>query len=149
MTKKPDNVLNGVIAQMKDTYSDEVIDHTINTRNFGRMLNWDGIGSATSTCGETIRIWLKVKDGKVTKASFETDGCAASIACGSMATELAIGKDVSSAQKIKQKNILEALNGLPDYNQELALIASKAIKGAIHDYLALKREPWKKAYRKL
>jgi nitrogen fixation NifU-like protein len=134
---------------MKDIYSDEVIDHAINTRNFGQMPDWDGIGSATSTCGETIQMWLNVKDGKVAKASFETDGCAATIACGSMATELAIGKDVLSAQKIKQKDILEALNGLPDHNQELALVASKAIKGAIRDYLALKREPWKKSYRKL
>jgi len=134
---------------MKGTYSDEVIDHAINTRNFGQMPDWDGIGSATSTCGETIQMWLKVKDGKVTKASFETDGCAATIACGSIATELATGKNILNAQKIRQKDIIEALNGLPDHNQELALVASKAIKNAIRDYLVIKREPWKKTYRKL
>jgi len=149
MATNHDDVISRVIAQMKGTYSDEVIDHAINTRNFGQMPDWDGIGSATSTCGETIQMWLKVKDGKVTKASFETDGCAATIACGSIATELATGKNILNAQKIRQKDIIEALNGLPDHNQELALVASKAIKNAIRDYLVIKREPWKKTYRKL
>jgi len=94
-------------------------------------------------------MWLKVKDGNVIKASFETDGCAATLACGSMATELTLGKNVLDAQKIKQKDILEALNGLPDHNQELAQVASKAIKNAVVDYLAIKRDPWKKTYRKM
>ena len=94
-------------------------------------------------------MWLKVKDDKVTQASFETDGCAATLACGSMATEMAIGKDVLDAQKIKQKDILEALEDLPDHNQELAKVASRAIKNAVSDYLIIKRDPWKKTYRKM
>ena len=68
---------------------------------------------------------------------------------GSMATEMAIGKDVLDAQKIKQKDILEALEGLPDHNQELAKVASRAIKNAVSDYLIIKRDPWKKTYRKM
>ena len=149
MTATPDDAINRLIVQMKGMYTDTVIDHAINTRNFGQMPDYDGMGKATSSCGETIQTWLKVKDGVVTKASFETDGCAATLACGSMATELAKGKNILDAQKIKQKDILEALEGLPDHNQELALVASKAIKNAVVDYLAIKREPWKKTYRKM
>jgi len=149
MTATSDDAINKLIAQMKGMYTDTVIDHAINTRNFGQMPDYDGMGKATSSCGETIQTWLKVKDGVVTKASFETDGCAATLACGSMATELAKGKNILDAQKIKQKDILEALEGLPDHNQELALVASKAIKNAVVDYLAIKREPWKKTYRKM
>jgi nitrogen fixation NifU-like protein len=125
-----------------------VIDHAINTRNFGQMQDYDGTGTATSSCGETIQMWLKVKDNKVVKASFETDGCAATLACGSISTELIKGKNVLDAQKIKQEDILDALNGLPDHNQELAQVASTAIKNAVVDYLAIKRDPWKKTYRK-
>jgi len=149
MTADSDDMINKVIAQMKGIYTNKVIDHAINTRNFGQMTDYDGIGKATSSCGETIQMWLKVKDGVVREASFETDGCAATLACGSMATELALGKDVLDAQKIKQKDILDALGGLPDHNQDLALIASKAMKNAIVDYLAIKRDPWKKTYRKM
>ena len=149
MTTDSDDVLERAISQMKGIYTDVVIDHAINTRNFGRMPDYDGMGKATSSCGETIHMWLKVKDDKVTQASFETDGCAATLACGSMATEMAIGKDVLDAQKIKQKDILEALEDLPDHNQELAKVASRAIKNAVSDYLIIKRDPWKKTYRKM
>lgn len=149
MTTNSDDVLERVISQMKGIYTDVVIDHAINTRNLGHMPDYDGMGKATSSCGETIHMWLKVKDDKVTQASFETDGCAATLACGSMATEMAIGKDVLDAQKIKQKDILEALEGLPDHNQELAKVASRAIKNAVSDYLVIKRDPWKKTYRKM
>ena len=148
MTATPDDTIHRLIAQMKGMYTDTVIDHAINTRNFGQMPDYDGMGKATSSCGETIQTWLKVKDGVVTEVSFETDGCAATLACGSMATELAKGKNILDAQKIKQKDILEALEGLPDHNQELAQVASKAIKNAVVDYLAIKRDPWKKTYRK-
>ena len=134
---------------MKGMYSDTVIDYAINARNFGRLSDWDGIGTTTSSCGEIIRMWLKVKEGKIARASFETDGCAATLACGGMATEMITGKSVVTAQRITQKAILDRLGGLPDHNQELALVAAKAIKDAIRDFLALKREPWKKAYRKL
>ncbi|MBT3363866.1 MAG: iron-sulfur cluster assembly scaffold protein [Chloroflexi bacterium] len=144
-----DEATTKVIAQMKGTYTDTVIDYAINTRNFGRLADWDGIGTASSSCGETIQMWIKVAGGKISKASFETDGCAATLACGSMAAEMITGKDVAGALKITQKAILDALGGLPDHNQELALVAAKAVKNAIRDFLALKREPWKKAYRKL
>jgi nitrogen fixation NifU-like protein len=149
MTTDSDDVLERAISRMRGIYTNVVIDHAINTRNFGHMPDYDGMGKATSSCGETIHMWLKVKDGKVEKASFETDGCAATLACGSMATEMAIGKDVLDAQKIKQKDILEALEGLPNHNQELATVASRAIKNAVSDYLVIKRDPWKKTYRKM
>ena len=149
MSTNSDDVINRVIALMKGIYTDTVIDHAINTRNFGQMPDYDGTGTAKSSCGETMQIWLKIKDGKVVKASFETDGCAATLACGSVATELAKGKDILDAQKIKQKEILKALEGLPDHNQELAQVASKAIKNAVSDYLMIKRDPWKKTYRKM
>ena len=103
MTSNSDEIIKRVIDQMKGMYTDKVIDHAINTRNFGSMPDYDGMGKATSSCGETIQMWLKVKNDEVVKASFETDGCAATLACGSIATELTKGKNILDAQKIKQK----------------------------------------------
>ncbi|GAJ20640.1 unnamed protein product, partial [marine sediment metagenome] len=83
----------------------------------------------------------------VQEASFFTDGCGTSIASGSMVTELARGKKLSQAQRISQKDVLNALGGLPEESEHCALLAADTLKAAIRDYLAMRKEPWKKAYR--
>jgi nitrogen fixation NifU-like protein len=91
---------------------------------------------------------LKAKDGKITDAAFWTNGCSTTVACGSMASELIKGEDVSQALAISQNDILEALGGLPEGNHHCALLAANAVKAAVLDYIAIRKEPWKKAYRK-
>lgn len=80
-----------------------------------------------------MEFYLNVKEGKVSQASFQTDGCIASIASGNVATELAKGKIVSEAQ-IGQDEILEALGGLPEDHVHCALLASNTLREAIKDY---------------
>ena len=77
-----------------------------------------------------------------------TDGCGTSIASGSMMTELAKGKSISEAIRISQQDILNALGGLPEESEHCALLSADTLKTAIRDYLAMQKEPWKKAYRK-
>jgi nitrogen fixation NifU-like protein len=93
-------------------------------------------------------MWLKVKGDAISDASFLTDGCGTTIASGSMITELARGKSVAEARKISQGDVLNALGGLPEESRHCALLAANTLKEAIKDYLAIKKEPWKKAYRK-
>lgn len=83
---------------------------------------------------------------EVAKANFLTDGCGTSIASGSMVTELAKGKNVAKALKISGEDVLNALGGLPEESQHCAFLAANTLKAAIKDYLALQKEPWKKAY---
>jgi nitrogen fixation NifU-like protein len=137
-----------VTEDMKQIYSEKTIDHFLNPRNLGEIPGHDGLGRITGPCGDTMQIHLKVKDGKVSNASFWTDGCGPSIASGSMVTELAKGKGVLEAQKITQQDILDALGGLPEESAHCALLAASTLKEAIKDYLALKREPWKRAYQR-
>jgi len=137
-----------VTEDMKQIYSEKTIDHFLNPRNLGEIPGHDGLGRITGPCGDTMQIHLKVKDGKVSNASFWTDGCGPSIASGSMVTELVKGKGVLEAQKITQQDILDALGGLPEESAHCALLAANTLKEAIKDYLALKREPWKRAYQR-
>jgi len=95
-----------------------------------------------------MQIWLKVNDGKVVGSTFWTDGCSATVACGSMATEMIRGEDVAQVLAISQSDILETLGGLPEGNLHCALLAANTVKAAIQDYIAIRKEPWKKAYRK-
>jgi nitrogen fixation NifU-like protein len=137
-----------VMEDMKKVYSEKTIDHFLTPRNLGEIPAPDGFARITGPCGDTMEIHLKVKDGRVLNASFWTDGCGPSIASGSMVTELAKGKSVLEAQKITQQDVLDALEGLPEDNLHCALLAANTLKEAIKDYLASKKEPWKRAYHR-
>ena len=135
-------------AEMRKVYSEAAIEHGMNPRNVGELEDADGFARVTGPCGDTMEIWIKTKDGTIAQATFLTDGCGTSIASGSMVTEMAKGKALSEAQKISQRDVLDALGGLPRESEHCALLAANTLKEVIKDYLAMKREPWKKAYRK-
>jgi nitrogen fixation NifU-like protein len=138
-----------VMADMRETYAEEVIDHFLNPRNLGEIPNPDGFARVTGPCGDTMEIRLRVRNDAVYHATFWTDGCGPSIACGSMTTELAKGKSIGEALGITQEDILSSLGGLPEESQHCALLASNTLKAALRDYLSLKNEPWKRAYRRV
>ena len=148
MTTEFDERQGQIIAEMQQVYTKAVIDHAMNPRNVGSITSADGIASVTGPCGDTMEIWLKVKDGKITDASFQTDGCGTSIACGSMITDLVKGEDIARASTINQSDVLEALGGLSEDSRHCALLAANTTKAAVRDYLTLAKEPWKKAYRR-
>lgn len=137
-----------VMEDMRRTYSEKVIDHAMNPRNVGSMPDAEGFASVTGPCGDTMEIWLRVKADRVVDATFWTDGCGTTIAAGSMITELAKGKAVGEALKITQQDVLNASGGLPEESLHCALLAANTLKGAIKDYLAFRKEPWKRAYRR-
>lgn len=137
-----------VRAKMKEVYSDAVVDRAMNPRNVGNMENANGFATVTGPCGDTMEIWLKVKNDRILEATFMTDGCGTTIVAGSMATELAKGINVIQAQRISQQDVLEALGGLPEESKHCALLAANTLKEAIKDYLAFKNEPWKRAYKR-
>jgi len=137
-----------VMEDMRKLYSETTIDHFLNPRNLGEIPAHDGLGRIAGPCGDTMEIYLKVKDGKVMNASFWTDGCGPSIASGSMVTEMAKEKSVLEAQKITQQDILDALGGLPEESVHCALLAAGTLKEAIKDYLTSKKESWKRAYKR-
>ena len=136
-----------VMEDMKRVYSEKTIDHFLKPRNLGEIPAPDGFGRITGPCGDTMEIYLKVRDDKVINASFWTDGCGPSIASGSMVTEMAKLMNISEAQRISQHDVLAALGGLPEESEHCALLAANTLKEAIKDYLAFKNESWKRAYR--
>jgi len=138
-----------VMEDMRKTYSEKVIDHFLNPRNLGELEDADGFGKVTGPRGDTMQICLRVKDDKITDATFMTDGCGTTIACGSMTTELAKGKTIAEALKITQEDILKSLDGLPEDDIHSSLLAADTLKEALRDYLSLQKEPWKRGYRRV
>ena len=146
MSSEFDRLEEDVTADMRSTFPETVLDHAMNPRNAGNMREVDGYGSVTGPCGDTMQIWLRVRDDTIEDVSFWTDGCGATIATGSMVTELAKRKSMAQASRITQQDVLDALGGLPEENVHCALLAANALKAAIRDYVTFRNEPWKRVY---
>ncbi|MEW6232858.1 MAG: iron-sulfur cluster assembly scaffold protein [Chloroflexota bacterium] len=148
MDSELDKLEEAIVADMKSTYTETVIDHAMNPRNVGSIPDADAYTSLLGPCGDNMEIWLKIRNGKVVNVSFWTDGCGTTIAAGSMATELAKGKTVQEALAISAEVIARNLGGLPEDSVHCAGLASSTLKKAMIEYLNTQREPWKRAYRK-
>jgi nitrogen fixation NifU-like protein len=148
MTTAWEKLQEFVTAEMRKVYSETTLDHAMNPRNVGNIENADGFAAVTGPCGDTMEIWLRVENDRIIEAAFMTDGCGTTIATGSMVTELVKGEAISHVLRISQRDVLKALGGLPEESQHCALLAINTMKAAIGDYLTMKREPWKRAYRK-
>jgi len=142
------NDLEDLKKRLREVYSETTVEHVLNPRNTEPIPNPDGFGEIQSGHGESVKIWLRVRNDIILDSAFWTNGCAATIACGSMTTELAKDKTVNEALAITAGNIAEALVDLPDSNFHCAEIAAGALRIALKDCLAMQQQPWKKLYRK-
>ncbi|MCL5289959.1 MAG: Fe-S cluster assembly scaffold protein NifU [Bacillota bacterium] len=117
-------------------YSEKVMDHFTNPRNVGEIENADGAGQVGNpSCGDIMKITLKVEDNVIKDIKFKTFGCGAAVATSSMVTEMALGKTLDEALKITNKSVAEALEGLPPAKMHCSNLAADALKAAIEDYM--------------
>jgi nitrogen fixation NifU-like protein len=138
-----------IMEEARRTYSETVIDHWQNPRNFRKMETADGYAKNKGSCGDTMEMFLRVKDDKVIECTFQTDGCGTTIVCGSVATELAINKSFMEAlAAVSAAEILRILGGLPEESVHCAQLAAETLRRALADYLYQKSAPWKRNYRK-
>ncbi|HNR28776.1 MAG TPA: Fe-S cluster assembly scaffold protein NifU [Candidatus Dojkabacteria bacterium] len=118
-----------------EQYSKKVMDHFLNPRNVGEIKDADGIGEVGNpVCGDIMRMYIKVKDNVITDIKFLTYGCGAAVATSSMVTEMVKGKTIEEALEITNKQVAEALDGLPPIKMHCSLLAEEGIKAAIDDY---------------
>lgn len=118
-------------------YNDIVIDHFRNPRNVGEIEDPDGVGEVGNpVCGDMIRITVKVEDDRLVDVRFKTFGCGAAVASGSMGTEMAKGKTLEEAYSITNRDVAEALGGLPPEKLHCSNLAADGIRAAIDDYRA-------------
>ena len=116
-------------------YTDTVMDHFLHPRNVGEIADADGVGEVgNAKCGDIMKMYLKIKDGKIEDVKFETFGCGSAIASSSMATELIKGKTIEEALAVTNKQVVDALGGLPAYKLHCSVLAEESIKAAVKNY---------------
>ena len=116
-------------------YTDTVMDHFMHPRNVGEIPDADGVGEVgNAKCGDIMKMYLKIKDDRIEDAKFETFGCGSAIASSSMATELIKGKTVDEALAVTNKQVVDALGGLPAYKLHCSVLAEESIKAAVKNY---------------
>ncbi|MEW6662919.1 MAG: Fe-S cluster assembly scaffold protein NifU [Bacillota bacterium] len=116
-------------------YSEKVMDHFQNPRNAGDLPDPDGVGQVGNpSCGDIMKIFIKVKDNVITDIKFKTFGCGAAIATSSIVTEMVKGKTIAEALQVTNKAVADALDGLPPKKMHCSNLAADALHAAIEDF---------------
>ena len=117
-------------------YSEKVIELYKNPKNVGKIDDADAVGEAGSlSCGDALKLYLKIKDNKVVDAKFQTFGCGSAVAASSILTEMVIGKTIDEVKKITNKDIIEELGGLPPEKMHCSVMGYEALEDALGKYL--------------
>lgn len=116
-------------------YSEKVLDHFSNPRNVGEIENADGVGEiGNAKCGDIMKMYLDIENDVIKDVKFETFGCGSAIASSSIATEMIKGKTIDEALALTNKDVVDALGGLPAHKLHCSVLAEEAIKSAVKDY---------------
>lgn len=120
-------------------YNEKVLEHFKNPHNVGEMENPDGFAEVgSSECGDTMKMYIKIDDNKITDIKYKTYGCCAAIASSSIATDMALGMTVEEAEAMTKNDIVKELGGLPGKKVHCSLMAEDALKAAIADFKSKK-----------
>ena len=124
-----------IFDETKEAYGEKAFQRWLEPVYLGTMEGHDGHASLTGICGDTMEIFLKFEDERVTKASFQTDGCGSSLVSGSFAAEMSIGKTPDGLLEITGEAILERLGKLPKEDEHCAFLAAETLHEALNDYM--------------
>lgn len=124
-----------MLKQARETYGDVFFQRWQNPAYMGFMADADATSLLKGSCGDNMEIFLKFKNGHVEKASFQTDGCAPSIVCGSFAAELSIGKSPEELLDIRAETIIDKIGRLPKESQHCAFLAAATVHSAVDKYM--------------
>ena len=125
-----------IIEQEIEKYNEYIVELLQNPKNWGKppkeeISVWHAY---EGSCGDTMQFFLKIRDNIIEKANFITDGCGATVACGSQTTMLIEGRSLDFAENLKEKDIDMALNGLPEDHKHCAELAIRTLRRLIEKY---------------
>lgn len=125
---------------MKMYYSKKTLKRFKSPKFAGEIKNPDAVGQeGNPICGDVMKIFLKVKNDIIKDIKFQTFGCIAAIASSDMMCELAKGKTIDEALKIKPQDIVKGLGKMPPIKYHCSILGTKALRKAIENYKRSKK----------
>ena len=119
-------------------YPEHIIALAKERKCFGRMNDPTSAACITGPCGDEMEFYLVIKDGVIMEAKFYTEGCIATVVCGSVAAQLALGKSIDQALGISPRSVMELSKGLPEDHNHCSILAVSTLHRAVADYLLKK-----------
>ncbi|PID72295.1 MAG: iron-sulfur cluster assembly scaffold protein [Desulfobulbus propionicus] len=130
-----DSIQEKIFDDAKEAYGADGFDRWRNPRFNGRMEDHDSYGRITGVCGDTMEMYLKVKDNRVTDVSYATDGCGSSNVAGSFAAEISIGKTIEEVFDLTGEDVLKKIGHFPEAEEHCAYLAIKTVQEAVNQYM--------------
>jgi len=113
-------------------YSDKAIECYVNKVNVGEIKTPDVVYTYTGSCGDMIKLYLKIESGIIKDAKFQATGCAGPLVSGSALTQIIKNKTLEQAKKVNEKNILDFLGEIPDSKHHCVSLAIKTLEETIN-----------------
>jgi len=125
-----------IIDKELKEFNERIIELFHNPKNWGKPPDEEITESHIyeGACGDTMQFFLKIKNNKIEKANYITDGCGPTVACGSQITMLIEGRSLEFAENLKSKDIEMALNGLPEDHKHRAELTITTLRRLIEKY---------------
>lgn len=118
------------------SYSKKAIEYFKNPKFAGEMKDFDAVGEVGNiSCGDIMRIYLKIKDDIITDIKFLTYGCVGAISASEAMCVLVKGKKLEEALKVTHKDIVDELEGLPQMKVHCSVLGREALHKAVENYL--------------
>ncbi len=115
-------------------YSQKLLDHFHNPRNVGEIADSSAVVEVTNpVCGDIMKLWAVLRDGKVVETKFKTAGCVPAVACGSWLTEAMVGKTLAELRALTAEQIEAALGGLPQASHHASVLAADALNRLLEE----------------
>ena len=138
----------GKVFDFRQDHSIHYLEMAYRSDKRERIETPDGYGKRTGQCGDTIEIFLTVRDDQIRTASFDVDGCLNTVACANTVVSMIEGKTIAQAWNISTEDIVDYLSTLPSKEAHCAELAVGALYLALSDFEAMKRHPWQTLCRK-
>jgi nitrogen fixation NifU-like protein len=129
-----DELQQEIVERAKELYSDVVLREARSPRNVGAISDADLHGIVHGWCGDTMEIFVRLNNGTIKEATFVTDGCGATLACGSMLTQMVTGMKLEEAEWVLPEDLVKALDGLPEESMHCAGLAVSTLQNALFNW---------------